>query len=158
MVLLSWYCYKNNNKKKHPTPHPKKKKKEKKRKRKECTYHWYAPPSIPGIDVGEKRIMLKVLWKFLMNSTHISLSHTVHNTEIPLQGYGVVSEPDPRKIEKEGLAHRLGWKCTLRPVWRRTSDWLLISILMCIHWNTNGTRTVFAFCFIYNAVNTKRGR
>ena len=27
-----------------------------------------------------------------------------------------VSEPDPRKIEKEGLAHRPGWKCTLRPV------------------------------------------
>ena len=23
----------------------------------------------------------------------------------------VVSEPDPRKIGKEGLAHRLGWKC-----------------------------------------------
>ena len=32
------------------------------------------------------------------------------------EGGGVVSEPDPRKIEKEGLAHRLGWKCTLRPV------------------------------------------
>ena len=31
-------------------------------------------------------------------------------------GYEVVSEPDPRKIEKEGLAHRLGWKCTLRNV------------------------------------------
>ena len=28
----------------------------------------------------------------------------------------LVSEPDPRKIEKEGLAHRPGWKCTLRPV------------------------------------------
>ena len=28
----------------------------------------------------------------------------------------VVSEPDPRKIGKEGLAHRLGWKCTLRNV------------------------------------------
>ena len=28
----------------------------------------------------------------------------------------VVLEPDPRKIEKEGLAYRLGWKCTLRPV------------------------------------------
>ena len=30
--------------------------------------------------------------------------------------YSVVSEPDPRKIGKEGLAHRLGWKCTLRNV------------------------------------------
>ena len=29
---------------------------------------------------------------------------------------GVVLEPDPRKIGKEGLAHRLGWKCTLRNV------------------------------------------
>ena len=28
----------------------------------------------------------------------------------------LVLEPDPRKIEKEGLAHRLGWKCTLRNV------------------------------------------
>ena len=28
----------------------------------------------------------------------------------------VVSEPDPRKIGKEGLAYRQGWKCTLRPV------------------------------------------
>ena len=28
----------------------------------------------------------------------------------------LVSEPDPRKIEKEGLAHRPGWKCTLRNV------------------------------------------
>ena len=28
----------------------------------------------------------------------------------------LVSEPDPRTIEKEGLAHRLGWKCTLRNV------------------------------------------
>ena len=31
-------------------------------------------------------------------------------------GKGVLSEPDPRKIEKEGLVHRPGWKCTLRPV------------------------------------------
>ena len=46
----------------------------------------------------------------------------------------VVSELDPRKIEKEGLVNRLGWKCTLCPVWRHTSDCLLISILMCIYW------------------------
>ena len=26
----------------------------------------------------------------------------------------VVSEPDPRKIEKEGLVNGVGWKCTLR--------------------------------------------
>ena len=48
-------------------------------------------------------------------------------------GQKVVSEPDPRKIEKEGLVNRLGWKCTLRLVCRRTSDWLLISILMCVY-------------------------
>ena len=34
---------------------------------------------------------------------------------------------------KEGLVNWLGWKCTLRPVCRRTSDWLLISILMCVN-------------------------
>ena len=28
----------------------------------------------------------------------------------------LVSEPDPQKIEKEGLAHRPGWKSTLRNV------------------------------------------
>ena len=33
-----------------------------------------------------------------------------------VHGFQVVSEPDPRKIGKEGLAHRLGWKCTLRKV------------------------------------------
>ena len=30
--------------------------------------------------------------------------------------YEVVSEPDPRKIEKEGLVNRLGWMCSLRNV------------------------------------------
>ena len=28
----------------------------------------------------------------------------------------LVSEPDPRKIEKEGLAHQPAWKCTLQNV------------------------------------------
>ena len=46
---------------------------------------------------------------------------------------GVVSEPDPRKIEKEGLVNRLRWKCTLCLVCRHTSDWLLFSILMCVY-------------------------
>ena len=36
--------------------------------------------------------------------------------QIPPVANNVVSEPDPRKIGKEGLAHRLGWKCTLRNV------------------------------------------
>ena len=52
---------------------------------------------------------------------------------VALQYPRLVSEPDPRKIEKEGLVNRLGWKCTLRPVCRRTSDWLLINILMCVY-------------------------
>ena len=43
----------------------------------------------------------------------------------------VLSEPDTRKIEKEGLVNWLGWKCTLHPV--HTSNWLLMSILMCIY-------------------------
>ena len=37
------------------------------------------------------------------------------------------------KIKKEGLVNRLGWKCTLCPVCRRTSNWILISILMCVY-------------------------
>ena len=43
----------------------------------------------------------------------------------------LASEPDPQKIEKEGLVNGMG---TLRPVRRHTSDWLLISILMCVYW------------------------
>ena len=31
------------------------------------------------------------------------------------KGVLVVSEPDPQKIEKEGLVNQLGWKCTWRP-------------------------------------------
>ena len=41
-------------------------------------------------------------------------------------------ETRPSKIEKE--VNWLGWKCTPRPVCRCTSDWLLISILMCVYW------------------------
>ena len=37
-----------------------------------------------------------------------------HN--VMLEGITVVSEPDPRKIEKEGLVNGAGWKCTLRNV------------------------------------------
>ena len=40
----------------------------------------------------------------------------------------------PSKNRKEGLVNWLGWKCTLCLVCRCTSDWLLISILMCIYW------------------------
>ena len=29
---------------------------------------------------------------------------------------GLVSEPKPRKIGKEGLVNRAGWKCTLKNV------------------------------------------
>ena len=68
----------------------------------------------------------------------------------------VVSEPDPRKIGKEGLVNWLGWKCTLRPVWRHTSDWLLISnsdvrlLEMLTTWEPS-----LLFTWFYNAVNTK---
>ena len=40
----------------------------------------------------------------------------------------LVLEPDPLIIEKEGLVNWLGWKCTLRLVCRRTSDWLLSDV------------------------------
>ena len=70
----------------------------------------------------------------------------------------LVSEPDPRKIEKEGLVFRMGWKCTLRPVCRRTSDWLLINILMCVYWNANHTRAIFAFCFVLESCKHQAGK
>ena len=50
----------------------------------------------------------------------------------------VVSEPDPHKIEKEGRVNWLEWKYTLCLC---TSDWLLISILMCIYWKCLYNRT-----------------
>ena len=61
----------------------------------------------------------------------------------------VVSKPDPWKIEKEGLAHRLGWKCYTAPGWRRTSDWLLIA---------NCTRTVSAYCFVLVSCKRQAGK
>ena len=47
---------------------------------------------------------------------HAPIRHpiTLHMHQYAIQL--LVSEPDPRKIEKEGLAHRPGWKCTLRNV------------------------------------------
>ena len=50
----------------------------------------------------------------------------------------VVSEPDPQKIEKEGRVNWLEWKYTLCLC---TSDWLLISILMCVYWKCLHNRT-----------------
>ena len=70
----------------------------------------------------------------IVGRSNSAMSGIISEFPPPIPHVWVVSEPDPRKIEKEGLAHRLGWKCTLRPVWRRTSDWLLISILMCVYW------------------------
>ena len=52
-------------------------------------------------------------------------------------GGGVVSEPDPRKNWKEGLGDRLGWKCTVRPECRHTSDWFMIACLHAFIGNTN---------------------
>ena len=48
-------------------------------------------------------------------STHAH-THTHTHTHTQTHTHTLVSEPDPRKIEKEGLAHWPGWKCTLRPV------------------------------------------
>ena len=47
--------------------------------------------------------------------------------------WNVVSEPDPQIIKRRVMVHQLGWRCTLHPVCRHTSDWLLISILVCIN-------------------------
>ena len=40
----------------------------------------------------------------------------------------LVSEPDPRKIGKEGLAYQLGWKCTLQNVRNFANCWTLQSL------------------------------
>ena len=72
--------------------------------------------------------------------------------------YVLVLEPDPRKIGKEGLVNWLGWKCTLHPVCRHTSDWLLqLAFLMYIR-NANRTKAVFEFCFALESCKTKQVR
>ena len=57
----------------------------------------------------------------------LTCTHTTMYLPTPCWQH-LVLEPDPLIIEKEGLAHRPGWKCTLRPVCRRTSDWLLSDV------------------------------
>ena len=49
-------------------------------------------------------------------SAQLSTTSMRANEKLTFVIVKIVSEPDPRKIEKEGLAHRPGWKCTLRPV------------------------------------------
>jgi len=49
----------------------------------------------------------------------------------------LVSEPDPRKNQKEGLGDRLGRKCTVRPECRHASDCLMIACLRTFIGNTN---------------------
>jgi len=41
----------------------------------------------------------------------------------------LVSEPDPRKNQKDGLGDRLGWKCTALPECRCASDWFMTGCL-----------------------------
>ena len=54
-------------------------------------------------------------------SSHAEVTGNISSPHIlySYPGRVLVSEPDPRKIEKEGLAHRLGWKC--RSVKARTT-------------------------------------
>ena len=44
-------------------------------------------------------------------------------------------ETRPSKNRKGGSGKWAGVKCTLHPICRLASDWLLISILMCVYWN-----------------------
>ena len=93
----------------------------------------------------------------LLLNSQVAGSRRASVAALPV-GELLVSEPDPRKIEKEGLVFRMGWKCTLRPVCRRTSDWLLINILMCVYWNANRTIAVFAFCFVLESCKHQAGK
>ena len=57
----------------------------------------------------------------------------------------LVSEPDPSKIEKEGLVNEAGWKCTLCSVCRRTSDWLWIAFWCAFIGNANHMKIISRF-------------
>lgn len=50
---------------------------------------------------------------------------------------GLVLEPHPRGNWKDCLGNRLGWKYTMRPERRCSSNWLRDCILMCVSWITN---------------------
>ena len=68
------------------------------------------PPSLasfPGSCAGSVGTRLSLTWSEVQTMTRFCI----------FQGTcDLVSEPDPQKIEKEGLVNQLGWKCTLRPV------------------------------------------
>ena len=57
----------------------------------------------------------------------VTCTYTTMYLPTPCWEY-LVSEPDPLIIEKNGLVNWLGWKCTLHPVWRCTSGWLLSDV------------------------------
>ena len=61
----------------------------------------------------------------------------------------------PLKNQKEGLVNWLGWKCTLCPVCRCTSDWLRDCKGCALIRNANRMRAVFAFCFVLECCYTK---
>ena len=64
----------------------------------------------------------RTTWAYNNSIIQVSTKISIHNSSkfvhvlYKRPTSGLVSEPDPRKIETEGLAHRPGWKCTLRPV------------------------------------------
>ena len=69
---------------------------------------WFGDQGKKGVCVGKK-----VQCDYLCNKGYHKFIHCWSNTFL-IGWFSLVSEPDPQKIEKEGLAHRLGWKCTLR--------------------------------------------
>ena len=60
----------------------------------------------------------------------------------------LVSESDPQKGESGKWA---GVEVYTVPGMRCTSSWLLISILMCVYWNANGTRASSHFASFHQA-------
>ena len=77
-------------------------------------------------------------------------------SKVATMGPLLVSEPDPQKLEKEGLVNGLEWECTLCLVCRCTSDWLLIRCVFSE--NANCTRAVFAFCFVLESCEHQTGK
>jgi len=57
-------------------------------------------------------------------------------------GNTVVSEPDPRKNQKEGMGDRLGQKCTVCPECRHTSGWFIIATRICWKYKPQPASTV----------------
>ena len=71
----------------------------------------------------------------MVTHTYLPDMQSHQNLKKCVLGVMIVSEPDPQKIEKEGLVNRLaGVEVYTAPGMKVHFRWLLISIMICVYW------------------------